>query len=198
MALTMRPPSARTAPRVRFAHMIPEVHAEGARSVVAPRGEADLSARRDLSEALCRATADGPEDVVIDLAEATFVDTAISGPWPPHNSCFIARPRSGHPFAVQAGHPGSEGVRADRSDRDRRTGATMTIGIWMVPLVLLAARSCRSGSHRGSKPTSGHDTTTPHYARWSRTTRRPMTPPPTIRRWARRGHLAAGSALPST
>jgi anti-anti-sigma factor len=77
MALRMLPPSAATAPSVRFARIIPEVHAEGTRSVVAIRGEADISTRQDLCEVLCRVTADGTGDVVVDLANATFIDTAI-------------------------------------------------------------------------------------------------------------------------
>jgi anti-anti-sigma factor len=77
MALTMLPPSAATVARVRFARMIPEVHAEGTRSVVALRGEADISTRQVMCDVLCRVIADGTGDVVVDLAKATFVDTAI-------------------------------------------------------------------------------------------------------------------------
>jgi anti-anti-sigma factor len=77
MAPTMVPPSADTVPRVRFARRIPEVHAEGTRSVVALRGEADISTRQVLCDVLCRVIADRTGDVVIDLAKATFIDTAI-------------------------------------------------------------------------------------------------------------------------
>lgn len=77
MALAMLPPSANSVPRVRFAHMIPEMHAEGTLTVVALRGETDISTRRVLCDVLCRVIADGTGGVVIDLAEATFIDTAI-------------------------------------------------------------------------------------------------------------------------
>lgn len=77
MALTMLPPSAGTVPRVRFAHMLPEVHGEGTRTIVALRGEADISTRPVLCDVLCRVIADRTGDVVVDLANATFVDTAI-------------------------------------------------------------------------------------------------------------------------
>lgn len=77
MALTMLPPSAGTVPGVRFAHMIPEVRTEHTRSVVSLRGEADISTRRVLCDVLCRVIADRTGDVVIDMADTTFVDTAI-------------------------------------------------------------------------------------------------------------------------
>jgi anti-anti-sigma factor len=78
MALEMLPSSANAMPRAAFTRMIPEVHAEGTRSVIALLGEADVSTRRDLCDVLCRVIADGTTgDVVIDLAEVTFIDTAI-------------------------------------------------------------------------------------------------------------------------
>ena len=77
MAPKMLAPSADTVSRVRFVRMTLEVHAEATRSVVAMRGEADISTRRDLCDVLCRVTDDGTGDVVIDLAEVTFIDTAI-------------------------------------------------------------------------------------------------------------------------
>lgn len=77
MALTMLPPTAGAVPDVRFAHMIPVVRTERTRSVVALRGEADLSTRRVLCDVLCRVIADRAGDVVIDMADTTFVDTAI-------------------------------------------------------------------------------------------------------------------------
>ena len=77
MALKTLPPSAEAIPRGPFVRMIPQVHAEGSRCVIALRGEVDISTRRDLCDVLCRVTADGTADVVIDLAEVTFIDTAI-------------------------------------------------------------------------------------------------------------------------
>ena len=74
MAVTMQPPSPGDP---LFASVIPVLHVEGTRSVVVLRGEADISTRRALCSVLCRVIADRTGDVVIDLAEATFVDTAI-------------------------------------------------------------------------------------------------------------------------
>jgi anti-anti-sigma factor len=77
MAITMPPPSPDTVADVRSSPTIPVVHREGRRTVIALRGESDLSTRRVLCDVLCRAIALRSGDVVIDLAEATFVDTAI-------------------------------------------------------------------------------------------------------------------------
>jgi anti-anti-sigma factor len=77
MAVTPLPSLADSVPRVRLSRMIPAVHAEGTRSVIALRGDADISTRRDLIEVLCRVIAEGTGAVVIDLAQATFIDTAI-------------------------------------------------------------------------------------------------------------------------
>ena len=74
MALTMLPPSEGNS---RLSPTTPVVHAEGTRSVVALRGDPDISTRPELCDVLCRVIADGTGDVVIDLAKATFIDTAI-------------------------------------------------------------------------------------------------------------------------
>lgn len=76
MALKTLPPSADAMPRGEFARTIPEVHAEGTRCVITLRGETDLSTRRDLCDVLLRVIADWTGDVVVDLTEVTFVDTA--------------------------------------------------------------------------------------------------------------------------
>jgi len=77
MAPKMPPPSVDTMPRGQFVRTIPQMHAEGTRCVITLRGDADISTRRDLCDVLSRVTADGSGDVVIDLAEVTFIDTAI-------------------------------------------------------------------------------------------------------------------------
>jgi anti-anti-sigma factor len=53
------------------------VRAEGARTVVAVGGEADLFNRPALSQALSTVIASHDGDVVVDLAETAFIDTAI-------------------------------------------------------------------------------------------------------------------------
>lgn len=63
--------------RVQFASTIRDVHAEKSRSVVALRVEADIATRQALRHVLCRVIADGTGNVVIDVGEATFLDTAI-------------------------------------------------------------------------------------------------------------------------
>ena len=61
---------------VRPAVMTSALYREGARTVIVVRGEADISNRRVLSEVLARVVASEAGDVVIDLAETTFIDTA--------------------------------------------------------------------------------------------------------------------------
>ena len=73
MAVTMLPPSEGD---VRPADITSAWHREGARTVIVLRGEADISTRRLLSQSLARVVASGAGDVVIDLAETTFIDTA--------------------------------------------------------------------------------------------------------------------------
>jgi anti-anti-sigma factor len=76
MALTVRP-SADTTPGVGCAAPIAETHAEGTRTVVALHGDVDITKRPSLSTVLCRVIASNRGDVIIDLGDATFIDTAI-------------------------------------------------------------------------------------------------------------------------
>jgi anti-anti-sigma factor len=78
MAVRMLSLSAdRAQPGVPCALMSPVVHAEATHIVVTLRGEADVSTRPALADALSRVIAHGAGDVVIDLAPMTFIDTAI-------------------------------------------------------------------------------------------------------------------------
>jgi anti-anti-sigma factor len=74
MALTILPPSAEPV-GVQAALLTAVVHVERTRTVVALRGEADLSTQPLLSDILSRAIA-LQVDVVVDLAETTFIDAA--------------------------------------------------------------------------------------------------------------------------
>ena len=77
MAYTMLPPPADTAHHgVRGAVTSPVVHGEATRTVVSLQGEADVSTRAALADALSRVIATGSGDVVVDLAAVTFIDTA--------------------------------------------------------------------------------------------------------------------------
>ena len=76
MALTMRTPSTDTVRRERSAFMSPEVRVEGARIVIVLRAGIDVSTRPVLCDVFSRVIAVGAGDVVIDLAQATFIDTA--------------------------------------------------------------------------------------------------------------------------
>jgi len=58
--------------------MAPGVRVEGARTVVVLRAGTDVSTRPVLSDVLSRVVALGAGDVVIDLAEVTFIDTATA------------------------------------------------------------------------------------------------------------------------
>ena len=70
MAAAVLPPSA------RIDRSVAVVRAEGTLTVVVLRGEWDLSTRAVLADVLSRVIASGAGDVVIDLAEADFIDTA--------------------------------------------------------------------------------------------------------------------------
>ena len=76
MTLTGLSPSARSGGRVRSALSIPVVRAEGDRTVVVLRGEADFSTRAVLADALSRVIALSSGEVVLDLADMEFVDSA--------------------------------------------------------------------------------------------------------------------------
>ncbi|HWW52241.1 MAG TPA: STAS domain-containing protein [Acidimicrobiales bacterium] len=69
--------STRTASGQRPVLTRPIVQAEGDRTVVVLQGEVDFATRPILSDALSRVIAWRVGDVVIDLSEATFIDTAI-------------------------------------------------------------------------------------------------------------------------
>jgi len=64
--------------RLRSGLSISVDHAAGSGIVVALHGEADLSTRRALSDVLCQVIARRSGAVVIDLGEATFIDTATT------------------------------------------------------------------------------------------------------------------------
>ena len=76
MALTMLPPSAEPDRSIQPAPMTATLHMERTRTVVALRGQADISARPVLSDVLSRVIALQVGDVLIDLAETTFIDAA--------------------------------------------------------------------------------------------------------------------------
>jgi anti-anti-sigma factor len=78
MTITTLPPSTRSADRFRCALMAPTVRTEGTRTIVVLRGEADYSTRPGLADVLSRVIALRAGDVVIDLAEAEFIDTATA------------------------------------------------------------------------------------------------------------------------
>lgn len=57
----------------------PEVWREGARTVVALRGEQDMSTAARVAEPLADVGAVGQGDVVVDLSQVLFMDAAIIG-----------------------------------------------------------------------------------------------------------------------
>ena len=76
MALTMFPSSVGGGRGGLAEVSVPVVHSEGACSVVVLAGEADVSTRAALCEVLCRVVALQAGDVVIDLSQSTFIDSA--------------------------------------------------------------------------------------------------------------------------
>jgi anti-anti-sigma factor len=77
MALTMPRPPAGSGHSVGFLSAVETVHDEDGRAIVALRGEADVSTRAALCAVLLsQVNALGGGDVVIDLADTTFIDTA--------------------------------------------------------------------------------------------------------------------------
>jgi anti-anti-sigma factor len=71
------PSSARIAVGGSSSLTTPELRAEGSTTVLVLRGEADLAARALVSDALSRVIGSHTGDVVVDLAEVEFIDTAI-------------------------------------------------------------------------------------------------------------------------
>lgn len=71
MSLATHVPSAPLAPGLDVS-----VRGDGATAVVALRGEADVAGLAVLVEAFARITADGAGDVVVDLSQVEFMDTA--------------------------------------------------------------------------------------------------------------------------
>jgi anti-anti-sigma factor len=76
MTLTELSPSEVAARVLRSGPLDPTVRVEGPRTVVALRGEADISTRPVLSDVLSLVIATRTGDVVIDLAELEFIDSA--------------------------------------------------------------------------------------------------------------------------
>ena len=76
MAITVHPVSLGQ-PTLLRSSLTTAVRVEGTRTVVGLAGAADLSTRPVLSDVLSRVIAFDAGDVVIDLAEVDFVDTAI-------------------------------------------------------------------------------------------------------------------------
>jgi anti-anti-sigma factor len=76
MGLTMLPPPAGTVPIFRCALTTDVVYAKDAPTVVGLRGEADISTRPVMCDVFSRVIALGAGDVVIDLSETTFIDSA--------------------------------------------------------------------------------------------------------------------------
>jgi anti-anti-sigma factor len=76
MGYSVVPPSQYVARNLRSTLTIPPVRADRNGSVVFLHGEADLSTRNVLSDALSRVIASEDTDVVIDLADAEFIDSA--------------------------------------------------------------------------------------------------------------------------
>ena len=69
-------PSSPVLHSARFGLTTAAVQAEGDRSVVVLRGEADFSSTSVVSDVLSWVLTRGAGDVIVDLAELTFMDTA--------------------------------------------------------------------------------------------------------------------------
>ncbi len=76
MTITVPTPSSGTLHRVRFGLLTAVVREEGKRTVVVLRGEADMSTTSVPSDAMSWVIASRTGDVVIDLAELEFIDSA--------------------------------------------------------------------------------------------------------------------------
>ena len=76
MTLTLLPSPARASDKIGAILGVQVVHVGADRAVVALRGEADASTTATLSFALSRVIASRAGDVVIDLGQLDFVDTA--------------------------------------------------------------------------------------------------------------------------
>jgi anti-anti-sigma factor len=76
MTLTLLPSPARASDKIGAVLSVRVVRAGAARTVVGLRGEADASTTAILSDALSRVIASRSGDVVVDLGELEFIDTA--------------------------------------------------------------------------------------------------------------------------
>jgi anti-sigma B factor antagonist len=76
MSLTLLPRSTRPAHAVGIGLTVRVVRAAASRTVVSLAGEADCSTTAELSDALSRVVASHGGDVVIDLSDLAFIDTA--------------------------------------------------------------------------------------------------------------------------
>jgi len=79
MTLMVAAPLSPALTSVRFGLMTAAAHVEGRRTAVILRGEADSSATVALADVLSWVTAWRSDDVVVDLAELTFIDAAAVG-----------------------------------------------------------------------------------------------------------------------
>ena len=77
MALTILPPAKGTVPRFGSDPAIQVTTAGPGGTVITLLGEADVSSRQAMSDVLSSVIASGNGDVAIDLAQTTFLDTAI-------------------------------------------------------------------------------------------------------------------------
>jgi anti-anti-sigma factor len=76
MTLTVPQSSAGSLHSVRFGLMTATAHADGPRTVVLLRGEADYATTHALADILSWVTAWRSGDIVVDLSDLNFIDTA--------------------------------------------------------------------------------------------------------------------------
>ena len=79
MTLTGPRPLTPALTSVRFGLMTATAHTEGTRTVVMLRGEADYATTHALADILSWVAAWRSDDVVVDLADLNFIDTATVG-----------------------------------------------------------------------------------------------------------------------
>lgn len=77
MALVVNPPTAGTLHSIESPPAPAVMDAADGSTVIALYGEADAAVRRTLSATLTEVIATGRGDVVIDLSETTFIDSAV-------------------------------------------------------------------------------------------------------------------------
>ncbi len=138
MTVAMQVPSPRP-----VAGLAATVFADGAVTVVALRGEADRATLHVVRDALADVIAEGDGDVVVDLAQTEFMDSAaLRTVLRARETLRGHRASADAPVAVEERRPAVGGLRARPSGQptglNRKKGTAMNLVIFLIVVFLIA------------------------------------------------------------